>query len=151
MPGEEPLMPSVTQRTRAHSNVTRTAETQENLGIYEITTEMLGTPGMVGIGMVGIRMVGMHEMQGITGMCEMAEKCVIQGTEEVMTGTRGTEDMTEKEGLTALKGTGTELGMRGTGDLTAIVTETVNETEIVTETEIVIVTEIETVTEDPAL
>jgi hypothetical protein len=47
--------------------------------------------------------------------------------------------MTETEGLTALKGTGTELGMRGTGDLTAIVTETVNETETVT------------VTEDPAV
>jgi len=76
MPGEEPLMPSVTPRTRAHLNVTGTAETQENLGIYEIT-EMLGTLGMV----------GMYEMQRITGMCEMAEKCVIQETEEVMTGT----------------------------------------------------------------
>ena len=74
-------MPSVTPRTRAHLNVTGTVETHENLGIYEIT-EMLGTLGMVGIGMVG-----MYEMQGITGMCEMAEKCEIQGTEEVMTGT----------------------------------------------------------------
>jgi hypothetical protein len=139
MPGEEPLMLSVTPRTRPHLNVTRTrtrtrtgtTETQKNLGIYEIT-ETLGT-----LGMVGIRMVGMYEMQGITGMFEMAEKCEIQGTEEVMTGTRGTEDMTETEGLTALKGTGTgtELGMRGKGDLTAI------ETEI----------ETVTVTEDPAV
>jgi hypothetical protein len=37
--------------------------------------------------------------------------------------------MTETEGLTALKRTGTELDMRGTGDLTAIVTETVTVTE----------------------
>jgi len=138
MPGEEPLMLSVTPRTRAHLNVTRTAETQENLGIYEIT-KMLGTLGMVGTGMVG--------MYGITGMCEMAEKCVIQGTEEVMTGTRGTEDMTGTEGLSALKGTETELGLRGRGDLNAIVTETVTVTEI----EIVIVTETEIVTEDPAV
>jgi hypothetical protein len=126
-------MLNVTPRTRAHLNVTRTTETQGNLGIYEIT-EMLGTLGMVGIGMAG-----MYKIQGITGMCEMAEKCEIQGTEEVMTGTREIEDMTETEGLTALKGTGTELGMRGTGDLTAIVTETA----------IVIV--IENVTEDPAV
>jgi hypothetical protein len=119
MPGEEPLIPSVTPRTRAHLNVTETTETQENLGIYEIT-EMLGTLGMVGIGMVG-----MYEIQGITRMCEMAEICEIQGTEEVMIGKRGTEDMTETEGLTALKGTGTgtELGMRERGDLTATVTE----------------------------
>jgi hypothetical protein len=105
MPGENPLILSVTPRRRAHLNVTGTTETQETLGIYEIT-EMLGTLGMA----------RMYEIQGITGMCEMAEKCESQGTEEVMTGTQGTEDMTEKEGLTDLKGTGTELDMRGTGD-----------------------------------
>jgi hypothetical protein len=55
MPGEEPLMLSVTPRIRAHLNVTGTGttETQENLGIYEIT-ETLRTLGMVGIGMVGM-------------------------------------------------------------------------------------------------